>query len=249
MAKQGEINYLRNLGEAGARHAAGKPFSDADCHIYLIEFGALLSLLPAPPARILDVGCGAGWTSLFLARRGYAVVGVDIAADMIAHAERLRDREGLADLRFRVGDYEEMCFDDVFDGALFYESLHHAVDEAAALRMVYRALRPGGVCVLSEPGRGHAASPTAVTAVQKYGVTERDMPPAAILAAARAAGFRESRVYPHAWAAARMIYGTSRLFGRWTQQWGWLRKLESVVRFARLRLLQADHNGIVVLVK
>src|SRR5262245_39004338 len=94
MGKQGEIDYLRNLSEPEVRHAKHKPFSDTGCGAYLMEIGAVMSLLPVPPARLLDVGCGTGWTSRFFAHRGYDVVGLDIAPDMVDHAEELRVREG-----------------------------------------------------------------------------------------------------------------------------------------------------------
>src|SRR5262249_40316386 len=68
-----------------------------------------------------------------------------------------------------------------FDSAVFYDSLHHAVDESAALRGAYRALRPGGVCVTSEPGAGHECSPEAREAVARYGVTEKSMPPRRVI--------------------------------------------------------------------
>ena len=86
MAKQGEIDYLMRIGEAGARHAAGKPYSDVGCGSYLMQIGCIMSLLPQPPCRLLDAGCGTGWTSVLFARRGYDVVGVDISEDMIFHA-------------------------------------------------------------------------------------------------------------------------------------------------------------------
>src|SRR5688572_28458853 len=50
----------------------------------------------APPARVLDVGCGQGRQTLELARRGYAVVGIDVAASFLAEAEAAAQRERLA---------------------------------------------------------------------------------------------------------------------------------------------------------
>ena len=79
MAKQGEIDYLKNIGQDGIQHAVHKPFSDPECGKYLSELGAVFTLLPPPPARLLDIGCGTGWTSRFFARRGYEVVGIDMA--------------------------------------------------------------------------------------------------------------------------------------------------------------------------
>src|SRR5262249_55013037 len=163
-------DYLRNLGEEGIRHARNKPFSDAACAEFLLQFGGVLALLPPPPARVLDAGCGTGWTSRFLARRGYDGVGLDISPDMVLQADQARAEEGLDNVRFVVGDYEAVPFAGEFDAALFYDALHHAEDEDAAVRMVHRALRPGGVCVASEPGHGHASSQVARQAVEQHGV-------------------------------------------------------------------------------
>ena len=206
MAKSGEIAYLRNLGEAGIWHAAHKPFSDPGCARYLAEMGALLALLPPPPARLLDLGCGTGWTSVFFARAGYEVVGVDLAPDMIEQAEANRARAGLDGLRFAVSDYEELAFEQAFDCVVFYDALHHAVDEAAAVACACRALRAGGVCVTSEPGEGHHLSPEACAAVRRYHVTEKEMPPRRIIELARAAGFTGFRVYPHAFDLHHNLY-------------------------------------------
>jgi SAM-dependent methyltransferase len=123
-----------------------------------MEMGALFSLLPPPPARLLDLGCGPGWTSRFFARRGYSVTGVDISPDLVECAERLRQSEGLPNLRFEVMDYESCPFAESFEAAVFFDSLHHAEDEVLALTAVYRALVPGGICLVSEPGLGHANS-------------------------------------------------------------------------------------------
>ncbi|MBU1670848.1 MAG: class I SAM-dependent methyltransferase [Actinobacteria bacterium] len=198
MSKQGEIEYLGNLGDGGARHAAAKPFSDDSCADNLMEIGAVMLLLPPPPARLLDLGCGSGWTSVFFARRGYEVTGVDIAPDMIELGRRAGEREGLDNVRFAVGDYESLDVGAEFDCAVFYDSLHHSSDERAALACAYRSLRTGGVCVTSEPGRGHSETLPARNAVSMYGVTERDMEPERIVAAGRAAGFRSYETYPHA---------------------------------------------------
>jgi len=210
MAKLGEINYLRNHGEAAVRHAMHKPFSDVNCPKYLVEIGTVMSLLPPPPARILDIGCGAGWTSVFFAKAGYHVVGVDIAPDMIFHADQVRRKEGLDNLQFQVCDYEEMSFQDEFDGAVFFDSLHHAVDEEAAVRMAFRALKPQGVCVTSEPGQGHKDTPIAVEAVRKYNVTEKDMPPEKIVAMGREAGFRRHWIFPYAFDLNHLIFSTTK---------------------------------------
>jgi len=198
MAKLGEINYLRNLGDYVLRHAGKKPFCDDDCPKYLTLIGTVMSLLPPPPARLLDLGCGPGWTSVFFAKRGYEVVGVDIAADMIALANQARERECLENLHFVEADYEDLTFQNEFDCVVFYDSLHHAVDEETALRRACQALKPEGMLVTSEPGEGHQDSPGALEA-RKYDITEKDMPPDKIIGMARRLGFGQFRVFPHSY--------------------------------------------------
>ena len=198
MAKQGEIDYLRNLEESNLVHALRKPFTGAETPRYIVEIGTVMSLLPPPPARLLDIGCGTGWTSVFFARTGYEVVGVDIAPDMIRYANEKQEQEKIANLRFQVCDYEEMAFDNEFDGVVFYDSLHHAVNEELAIRCAYRALKPHGVCVAAEPGKGHQDAPHSLAAVRKFNVTEKDMPPEKIIALGRQAGFGRSDIFPHA---------------------------------------------------
>src|SRR5205807_8826616 len=49
------------------------------------------------PKRVLDVGCGSGRFGIDLARRGAEVVGLDFAPDMVALANELAGRAGVAD--------------------------------------------------------------------------------------------------------------------------------------------------------
>ena len=187
--KQGEIDYMKNIGDEGAQAAFDKPFSHFTCSKNLVDLGIIMALLPPPPARLLDLGCGTGWTSAFFARRGYRVTGQDIAPDMIQYAERNRARYEAADLDFVLSDYESLNFTEPFDCAVFYDSLHHAVDERAALQSVYprpstrwnpdhprarrRPLEEPGLAAcdgaLRRDRKGHAARRTSVTSAAKSG--------------------------------------------------------------------------------
>jgi SAM-dependent methyltransferase len=248
MAKQGEIDYLRNLGKEGIQHAINKPFSDPGCGGYLMEIGALMALLPPPPARLLDVGCGTGWTSLFFARRGYEVVGLDIAEDMIRYANGLKQHGGITNVRFVVGDYETFRPEGEFDCAVFYDALHHALDEEAALRMVHQALKPGGVCVTAEPGEGHAQAPHSLRAVAQFHVTERDMPPWKIRAAGKKVGFRRFQTFPHAYHLQEAAY-PGKFRGKPVKKTNWLGRLKVWLSLTKLFLYRARGHGIVRMVK
>jgi SAM-dependent methyltransferase len=244
--KQGEIDYMRNIGEEGAQGAYDKPFSHFTCSKNLVDLGIIMSVLPPPPARLLDLGCGTGWTSAFFGRRGYAVTGQDIAPDMIEYAQRNKRRYEADRLEFVVGDYESLVFDDPFDCAVFYDSLHHATDERAAHASAYRALRPGGVLVTHEPGEGHSKSADSLRAMELYGVTEKDMPPHHIRALSRAIGFSGFEFLPDPTLAIIAVYGRNLATLQQHDRPWWRRAL----RIARLLTDgRLKHGGICVITK
>lgn len=194
MPRAGELTYYERIGEAGRAHAVGKPFSDDECGLYLLRAGALFSLLPPPPARVLDCGCGTGWLSYFLARRGYDVVGTDVSSDAIRLAQsHPMFCDGSAPA-FAVADSESLTFTAEFDAVVFFDALHHAIDEVEALKGAFRALKPGGMCIALEPGRGHARKSRAVDT--EFDVTDKDMPPSRVCRAGRRAGFTRHRILP-----------------------------------------------------
>ncbi|MDQ3886342.1 MAG: methyltransferase domain-containing protein, partial [Actinomycetota bacterium] len=58
--------------------------------------GTLARLMPAPPARILDVGAGTGFLSLIAARLGHRVTAVDLSAEMLNRLQVKAAAEGLS---------------------------------------------------------------------------------------------------------------------------------------------------------
>ena len=65
--------------------------------------------------RVLDVGCGAGFFSVLLAKEGYQVTGVDLTPDMVENARTLAEEEK-TDCEFFVMDAENLRFaDESFD--------------------------------------------------------------------------------------------------------------------------------------
>jgi SAM-dependent methyltransferase len=195
MAKKGEIEYIQAIGAEGTHHALNKPFSDPLCGQYLTDLGVIFSLLPSPPAKLLDLGCGSGWTSVFFAKRGYTVVGQDICNDMIELAERNKLLYQATSVNFITSDYEGMSYQAEFDCAVFYDSLHHAEDEYLALQRVFNALKVGGILITAEPGQGHSKAPASKHAMEKYGVTEKDMPPSHIIKLSESIGFSRYKLY------------------------------------------------------
>ncbi len=204
--KAGEKTYYSKLSSAGIAHARKKPFSDVECGKYFADLGALLQLVMPPPRSILDLGCGTGWPSLFLARAGYQVFGVDISIDAIAIARSLAAEQGVDGVEYAVADYETFKSPREFDYVLFYDSLHHAEDERKAIFAAYQALSRDGVLFAFEPGSRHSRSPGAISAVSKYQVHEKDMPAHYIWRLGRAAGFRQRLFLPSPHKITKNIY-------------------------------------------
>ena len=105
-----------------------------------------LSLPGAPPARILDVGCGTGLLACEFATRGYDVTGADPAAAMLAVA---RSRPGGGDqVRWIQTDAAGLdtgtSFDLIIMTGHVFQILLDDRDVRAALRALARHLAPGG---------------------------------------------------------------------------------------------------------
>ena len=113
-----------------------------------IEHG-VMRLNPRPGEQILDLATGTGWTSRAVARRGAAVVGVDIASGLLEAAERLAVAERLS-IAYRQGDAEDLPFDDEsFDALISTCGVMFASRPEAAAKEIARVVRPGGRIALT----------------------------------------------------------------------------------------------------
>ncbi len=95
--------------------------------------------------RILDVGCGAGFFSVLLAKEGHRVTGVDLTPDMIENAKILAAEEN-ADCEFIVMDAENVDFPDgTFDVVISRNLTWTLPHVRRAYRDWVRVLKKGGV--------------------------------------------------------------------------------------------------------
>jgi len=92
----------------------------------------------------IELGCGTGYVSAWLARRGARPVGIDLSSEQLATARRLQGEHGIT-YPLHEGNAEELPFPDAsFDlaiseyGASIWADPHAWIPEAA------RVLRPGG---------------------------------------------------------------------------------------------------------
>ena len=101
-------------------------------------------------ARVLDVGCGAGAFSGAFAQAGFAVAGVDVAAEALRRA-----RAAFPAIEFVAAGESDLPFaDGSFDGAWIGEVLEHVQDGLGLLGEVARVLAPGGRIAVSTPDHG-----------------------------------------------------------------------------------------------
>ncbi len=108
--------------------------------------------LPAP-ARLLDLGCGAGIAAEALARRGYDVLGLDASTEAIEAARSHAAALPVA-LRYRAGEAEDLLAEgQLFDVVTALEVIEHVEDQAGFMRLLAALVAPGGLVFVSTINR------------------------------------------------------------------------------------------------
>ena len=109
-----------------------------------------------PPARILDLACGPGRHALELARRGFAVTGVDATAGFVEQAAVLAASEGL-DVELVHDDMRSFCrpasFDAVINLATSFGYFEDPQHDLRVLANVRRSLRAQGALLMELQGK------------------------------------------------------------------------------------------------
>lgn len=112
-AKEHFFDYAAEVGLT--KHLGGMAATDEI--VRLCAIGA--------DSYVLDVGCGVGVTPCYLAKRYRCrVVGVDIHPGMVERSKERAQREGVSErVEFRVGDAQELPFEDELFDAVITESV------------------------------------------------------------------------------------------------------------------------------
>jgi SAM-dependent methyltransferase len=113
------------------------------------EFARLLDRAIAPEARILEIGCGTGQMSLYLARAGRQVIGADLTRASLQLGAAAAMRFGVQGVQFVETDLHRPglragAFDVVYCSGV----LHHTPDPRRAFAHLLPLVRPGGMLVI-----------------------------------------------------------------------------------------------------
>jgi precorrin-6B methylase 2 len=121
---------------------------------WLPSIGAVHDRLMAdPPARVADLGCGTGWSSISmaLAYPKILVDGFDLDETVIEHARHNAIEKVVADrVRFRAEDVSKLGGEDRYDLVTVFEALHDMALPVEALRVARALLAPGGSVVVAD---------------------------------------------------------------------------------------------------
>jgi arsenite methyltransferase len=147
------VKYLDMQAYVGiTKHIGGREATDellALCHIEHAH-------------EVLNVGCGIGISSAYIARKhGCRVVGVDISEKMLewswkrAHVERVEDK-----VEFQAADILDLPFkDDRFDAVIVESVIAFVDDKTRAIQQCRRVTRPGGYVAVNESYFTEAPTP------------------------------------------------------------------------------------------
>lgn len=103
-----------------------------------------------PAARILDLGCGDGNNLTWLSQYASRAYGSDYNPVRLTRAKVLNPDATL----FLADILDYPAEEDAFDIIFFNHVIEHIPDDIAALKAVYRILKPGGLLVLGTPNEG-----------------------------------------------------------------------------------------------
>jgi SAM-dependent methyltransferase len=121
--------------------------------IVITNKAVLLPLKGRKNLKILDAGCGEGYLSRILAKKGHRVVGIDSCPQLIEAAKDLERKKPLG-IKYFVGDFRNTNFpSSYFDVVLSHQSIHEIENPEKALKQFARVLKRKGrlICLFLHP--------------------------------------------------------------------------------------------------
>jgi ubiquinone/menaquinone biosynthesis C-methylase UbiE len=154
-------NYVSNIPDHAKDYLLRKPFlCTPDKSQFYTDMYDALSLIQElnikSAGKILEVGCGSGWMTEILIGLGYEVDALEPCKDILNIAIKKIDTfskhlQITPKVNFYCETLEECILQgSIYDGIIFYATLHHMVDEVKCLKKCYSLLCNGGILGIHE---------------------------------------------------------------------------------------------------
>jgi SAM-dependent methyltransferase len=144
--------------EAEGQAMSSRPLYQSQMATWLAALGDVHTRLSERGGRVLDIGCGLGWSSVSIAEAlpKVTILGVDLDDASIEAARPIAERAGVADrVRFEAKDAAELAGAG-FDLATMFEMLHDLARPVEALRVARNAVGGDGVVLVADELVGEA---------------------------------------------------------------------------------------------
>lgn len=126
--------------------------------------GEIRELAGETSCRVLDIGCGGGFLTNYLARHGHDVTGVDRSGRSL---EIARSRDETGKVSYREADAYSLPFSDSkFDVVCAMDFLEHVEEPELAVREAARVLKPGGTFFFHTFNRNWLSGLLAIHAIE-----------------------------------------------------------------------------------
>lgn len=125
-----------------------EPFAKMPAHMLAMDLMMEMAR-PSLADTALDVACGPGLLACAFAKRMRHVTGIDITPAMIDKARELQQKEGLANVTWKVGDINPLPFaDEAFSMVLTRYSFHHFTNPKKVFGEMHRVCQSGGTLMV-----------------------------------------------------------------------------------------------------
>jgi SAM-dependent methyltransferase len=114
-----------------------------------VEAALIARHFPPPPARVLDVGCGAGRTSAALRDLGFQVLAIDLSTSLLALARSRHQGIDFREMDASALDIPDASFDAVLFSYNGLDNIYPITGRIGTIRETARVLRQGGSYILS----------------------------------------------------------------------------------------------------
>ncbi len=124
-------------------------------HVYNGFFRRLMRRHITPQTRLLELGCGTSTLTVSLAKEVAEVVGLDISPEALELSKKAAEKAGATNTRFVIGDCLNIPreYENAFDVVWSQGLMEHFENPLLVAQQHFRALKKGGVALISVPYR------------------------------------------------------------------------------------------------